>query len=59
MRPLIALSNASRRAVRGVLLDIDDMLTIDGWLTAEALAALAELRTAGKQVVPVTGRPAG
>ena len=59
MRPLIALSNATRRAVRGVLLDIDDMLTIDGWLTAEALAALAELRTAGKLVVPVTGRPAG
>ena len=59
MQSLMAFPDDDRRAVRGVLLDIDDMLTIDGWLTAEALAALAELRTAGKQVVPVTGRPAG
>lgn len=55
----MALPNAARRAVRGVLLDIDDTLTTDGWLTAEAFAALADLRTAGKLVVPVTGRPAG
>ena len=59
MRPLIALSNAARRAVRGVLLDIDDTLTTDGRLTAKAYAALADLRNAGKLVVPVTGRPAG
>ena len=55
----MAFSNAARRAVRGVLLDIDDTLTTNGWLTAEAYAALADLRTAGKLVVPVTGRPAG
>ena len=59
MRPLIALSNATRRAVRGVLLDIDDTLTTDGCLTAESFAALAELLTACKPVVPGAGRPAG
>ena len=45
----MALPNAARRAVRGVLLDIDDTLTTDGWLTAEAFArepkeVIAELR---------------
>ena len=59
MQSLMAFPDDDRRAVRGVLLDIDDTLTTDGWLTAEAFAALAELRTAGKLVVPVTGRPAG
>ena len=40
-------------------MDIGDTLTTVGWLTAEVFAALANLRTAGKLVVPVTGRPAG
>jgi HAD superfamily hydrolase (TIGR01484 family) len=48
-----------RRAIRGVLTDIDDTLTTDGKLTAGAYAALGRLRAAGKLVVPVTGRPAG
>ena len=48
-----------RRAIRGVLTDIDDTLTTDGKLTADAYAALERLRAAGKLVIPVTGRPAG
>ncbi|HEX6138624.1 MAG TPA: HAD-IIB family hydrolase [Casimicrobiaceae bacterium] len=48
-----------RRGIRGVLTDIDDTLTSDGALTAEAYAALQRLHAAGKIVVPVTGRPAG
>src|SRR5215207_8211871 len=48
-----------RRAMRGVLADIDDTITTHGHLTAEAYAALARLRAAGKRVVPITGRPAG
>ncbi len=59
MQPLSAFSNAARRAVRGVLCDIDDTLTTKGRLTAAAYAALERLRAAGLLVVPVTGRPAG
>jgi HAD superfamily hydrolase (TIGR01484 family) len=51
---------ASRLArLRWVLTDIDDTLTTDGRLTAEAYAALEALAAAGLRVVPVTGRPAG
>ncbi|HTP99200.1 MAG TPA: HAD-IIB family hydrolase [Casimicrobiaceae bacterium] len=49
----------TRRAIRGVLADIDDTITTHGQLTAGAYAALARLRAAGKRVVPITGRPAG
>jgi len=45
--------------VRGVLTDIDDTLTTDGRLTAEAYAALQRLHDAGLLVIPITGRPAG
>lgn len=47
------------RDVRVVLTDIDDTITTDGALTAEAYAALERLQRAGLRVVPVTGRPAG
>ena len=39
--------------------DIDDTLTTEGRLTAEAYAALEALHAAGLMVVPITGRPAG
>jgi len=42
-----------------VLFDIDDTLTTDGKLTAQAYAALERLKQAGKRLVAVTGRPAG
>ena len=58
-RPLAAMPETSRRAIRGVLTDIDDTLTTDGRLTPEAYAALAGLKGAGLFVVPITGRPAG
>jgi HAD superfamily hydrolase (TIGR01484 family) len=58
-QPLAAMPDRVRRAIRGVLTDIDDTLTTDGKLTADAYAALERLRAAGKLVVPVTGRPAG
>jgi HAD superfamily hydrolase (TIGR01484 family) len=50
---------AARRAIRFVLLDIDDTLTTDGRLTAAAYAALERLSQRGLRVIPVTGRPAG
>lgn len=46
-------------SVHTVLTDIDDTLTTDGQLTAEAYAALQALHQAGLTVIPVTGRPAG
>jgi len=48
-----------RKHVRFVLTDIDDTLTSGGRLPAAALAGMERLEAAGKQVVPVTGRPAG
>jgi hypothetical protein len=56
MKPLAELD---RGAVRAVLLDIDETLTTEGKLTAQAYAALERLSRAGLRVVPVTGRPAG
>jgi HAD superfamily hydrolase (TIGR01484 family) len=45
--------------IRGVFCDIDDTLTTDGRLTADAYVALERLHDAGFTVVPITGRPAG
>jgi len=53
------LAELDARGVTAVLADIDDTLTTDGKLTAEAYGALEQLREAGFRVVPVTGRPAG
>jgi HAD superfamily hydrolase (TIGR01484 family) len=53
------LRRLDARAVRFVLLDIDDTLTTGGKLSAQAYAALEALQRAGKKVIPVTGRPAG
>jgi len=58
-RPLAEMPDRVRRSIRGVLTDIDDTLTTEGKLTAEAYSALQRLHAAGKLVVPVTGRPAG
>jgi len=59
VRPLALFPAAARRAIRGVLTDIDDTLTLHGQLPAVAYASLERLRAAGLLVVPVTGRPAG
>jgi HAD superfamily hydrolase (TIGR01484 family) len=48
-----------RNRIVGVLTDIDDTLTTDGAITADALAALASLHAAGVHVIPITGRPVG
>jgi HAD superfamily hydrolase (TIGR01484 family) len=59
MRPLVEFPLAARRALSGVLCDIDDTLTTEGRLTAAAYAAMETLQQAALLVVPVTGRPAG
>ena len=59
MQPLCTMPAAARRAVRGVLADLDDTITTHGALTPDAYAALARVRAAGMLVIPITGRPAG
>ena len=57
MQPLSLLPTPER--IRGLLFDIDETLTTDGKLTAEAYGALELLHRSGRILVPVTGRPAG
>ncbi len=57
MKPLTDLRDASR--LRGLLFDLDDTLSTEGRLTAEAYAALERLQGAGRRTILVTGRPAG
>jgi hypothetical protein len=59
MRALAGFPREARRAIRFVLLDIDDTLTTEGRLSAAAYAALERLTQHGPHVIPVTGRPAG
>jgi HAD superfamily hydrolase (TIGR01484 family) len=59
MKPLAEFPHSARRAIQGVLCDIDDTLSTDGKLTAEAYSAIQQLQQAGLLVIPVTGRPAG
>ena len=59
MKPLAEFPLEARRAVRGVLADIDDTLTTHGRLHAVAYSALERLREAGLLVIPVTGPPGG
>ena len=47
------------RGVCGVLTDIDDTLTTEGAITADALGALQRLRDTGIPVIAITGRPMG
>ncbi|MBV8889478.1 MAG: HAD family phosphatase [Alphaproteobacteria bacterium] len=59
MRPIAALPAEWRRRIKYVLVDIDDTLTSRGRLTAAAYGALERLQQSGREVIPVTGRPAG
>ena len=59
MQALLHWPLAARRRITGILTDIDDTLTTEGAITPDALAALAALRTAGLDVIAITGRPVG
>ena len=58
-QPLSDLPRASLARVVGVMTDIDDTLTRDGAIEAEALAALHALHGARVPVIAITGRPCG
>ena len=59
MRALTTMSKGTRRAIRGVLTDLDDTISTHGRVKSGAYDALERLRAAGKLVIPITGRPAG
>lgn len=59
MKPLATFPRSECQKIRGVFTDIDDTLTTEGQLTAEAYTAMELLRSLGMVVVPITGRPAG
>ncbi len=59
MTPLATCPRATLAAVKGVLTDIDETVSTEGHLTADAYGALEALKNAGFLLVPVTGRPAG
>ncbi len=59
MKPLTSWPIGARTNILGVFTDIDDTLTTEGAITADALQALQELKAAGLMVIPITGRPVG
>ena len=59
MRAITEMPQQVAASITVVLADIDDTITTDGRLTAEAYTALENLHKAGIRVAPVTGRPAG
>ena len=59
MKALATWPRAERADIVGVFTDIDDTLTTDGAITADALGALTDLKAAGLHVIPITGRPVG
>ncbi len=58
-RPLHELPRTQAATIRGVFTDIDDTLTTDGRIAADALSALQRLADAGVPVIAITGRPMG
>ena len=59
LTPIAEWPRQDRARVTGVFTDIDDTLTTDGRVPADAFRAMERLRDAGLLVIPVTGRPAG
>ena len=59
MQPLSRFPIHHLQKIEYVLCDIDDTISTDGCLTAEAYSALWRLYDAGFKIIPVTGRPAG
>jgi HAD superfamily hydrolase (TIGR01484 family) len=59
MQPLRRFDEGQARRIAYVLCDLDDTLTLDGRLPAASYAGLEQLSAAGRQIVVVTGRPAG
>jgi len=59
MLALDKLTHEKKRRVRCLFADIDDTITTEGSLTAQAYAAMERWQQAGNKMIPITGRPAG
>ena len=59
MKAIQEIENHEASKIKYVLCDIDDTITTDGKLTAEAYSTMQKLSDSGIHVIPVTGRPAG
>ena len=59
MTPIADIGVRQAAGVHTLITDIDDTLTTDGVLTADAYSALEQLRRSGLRVIVTTGRPAG
>jgi HAD superfamily hydrolase (TIGR01484 family) len=59
VKPIRDMETQARKAVRYLLVDIDDTLTVGGKLPAASYEGMWLLHDRGVTVIPVTGRPAG
>jgi HAD superfamily hydrolase (TIGR01484 family) len=57
--PISQLCAAQAAAIHTFITDVDDTVTTDGVLTADAYTAMERLRQSGLRVIVTTGRPAG
>ena len=59
MKPIEKIPQTVRKAIRYVLSDIDDTLTLNGRLPAVVFTAMERLKQENICIIPITGRPAG
>ncbi|MDA9609540.1 HAD-IIB family hydrolase [Paracoccaceae bacterium] len=59
MKPLDQIPDFLCRSLRGIFSDIDDTITTNGMLSAEAYSAIENISKRGIEFIPITGRPAG
>ena len=59
MKPLDQIPDNLRQSLRGIFSDIDDTITTNGMLSAEAYSAIENISKCGIDFIPITGRPAG
>ena len=59
MKTLDQIPDTLRQSLRGIFSDIDDTITTNGMLSAEAYSAIENISKCGIDFIPITGRPAG
>ena len=59
MKSLDQIPDTLRQSLRGIFSDIDDTITTNGMLSAEAYSAIENISERGIDFIPITGRPAG
>ena len=59
LKPLDEIPDTLRQSLRGIFSDIDDTITTNGMLSAEAYSAIENISKRGIDFIPITGRPAG